>query len=158
MKKITVRPAEIADLDALAGLFDQYRQFYEQAPNFDEARAFLANRMSNNESFILLAVGDSNEAIGFCQLYPTFCSVIAKPICVLYDLFVAPIARRSGAARLLLLAAEQKAKELACFRLDLTTARSNFPAQALYESLGWEKDNIFIAYNRSIQHQSFEME
>lgn len=150
MNNIIVRSAEIEDLDALAGLFDQYRQFYEQTPNFEEARLFLEARINNAESVILLAIGNGNEAVGFCQLYPTFCSVIAKPIFVLYDLFVAPSARRSGAARALLLAAEQKAKELNYFRLDLTTARSNFAAQALYESLGWEKDNIFIAYTKSM--------
>lgn len=32
-------------------------------------------------------------------------------------------------------------------RMDLTTARTNLPAQALYESLGWRQDQVFLAYN-----------
>jgi ribosomal protein S18 acetylase RimI-like enzyme len=33
-------------------------------------------------------------------------------------------------------------------RMDLTTARSNHAAQALYESLGWVRDEVFLAYAR----------
>lgn len=35
-------------------------------------------------------------------------------------------------------------------RMDLTTARTNLPAQALYESLGWEQDPAFLTYNRHL--------
>jgi ribosomal protein S18 acetylase RimI-like enzyme len=34
--------------------------------------------------------------------------------------------------------------------MDLTTARSNHAAQALYESLGWKRDDVFLAYSRSL--------
>jgi ribosomal protein S18 acetylase RimI-like enzyme len=34
--------------------------------------------------------------------------------------------------------------------MDLTTARSNHAAQALYESLGWVRDEVFLAYARRI--------
>jgi len=88
------------------------------------------------------------RAIGLCQCYPTFCSVIAAPILALYDLFVAPEARRLGAARALMLAAEQEARQQGKARLDLTTAKSNLPAQRLYESLGWQRDEVFLIYNR----------
>jgi ribosomal protein S18 acetylase RimI-like enzyme len=31
--------------------------------------------------------------------------------------------------------------------MTLSTARTNFQAQALYESLGWERDDEFYVYN-----------
>lgn len=74
----------------------------------------------------------------------------ACPIYVLYDLYVAPTARRSGGGRQLLQAAEAHARAHGITRMDLTTARSNLPAQTLYESLGWLRDNVFFAYNRSV--------
>jgi ribosomal protein S18 acetylase RimI-like enzyme len=35
-------------------------------------------------------------------------------------------------------------------RLELSTARSNATAQALYESLGWRRDDVYLGYNLSL--------
>ena len=35
-------------------------------------------------------------------------------------------------------------------RLDLSTARTNTRAQALYESLGWQRDDAYLVYNLSL--------
>lgn len=102
------------------------------------------------DSEILVAVDSQQKIIGFCQLYPTFCSVIAAPIYVLYDLFVDSTARKSGAGRLLMLAAHEHAKNNGVARLDLTTAKNNEIAQKLYESLGWVRDEVFYTYNKVV--------
>jgi ribosomal protein S18 acetylase RimI-like enzyme len=34
--------------------------------------------------------------------------------------------------------------------MDLTTAKTNLQAQALYESLGWLRDEVFLTYSREI--------
>ena len=141
-----IRPARAADLDALAGLFDAYRGFYEQPPDRPRARAFLAERMSRGESVLLVAEAAAGGLAGFCQLYPTFCSVAAAPIFVLYDLFVAEAARRGGAARALTQAAADHARAAGAVRLELSTARDNHRAQSLYESLGWQRDERFLHY------------
>lgn len=146
----TIREARADDLTALAALFDQYRQFYEQAPDAALAQVFIAERFANKESVLLVAQDDAGALVGFCQLYPSFCSVEAKPIYVLYDLFVAPGARKSGAGRQLLLAAEACARADGKARMDLTTAKTNHTAQALYESLGWVRDEVFYAYTRQV--------
>jgi ribosomal protein S18 acetylase RimI-like enzyme len=146
---MTTRVATLADLDAVARLFDAYRQFYERAPDRQLARQFIQERMQNNQSAILLALADG-QAVGFCQLYPSFCSVEAKPIYVLYDLYVAADARRSGAAKALLLAAEELAARNGKSRMDLSTARTNKVAQSLYEALGWVRDDLFLTYNKRI--------
>jgi ribosomal protein S18 acetylase RimI-like enzyme len=143
-----IRLATIADLDVVASLFDRYRQFYEQAPDLHLARMFIRSRIENNESVILLATDEFGEAIGFCQLYPTFCSVEAKPIYALYDLYVAASLRRSGVGRALLQAAAKVSAENGKARMDLTTAKTNLSAQAAYESLGWVRDEVFYAYSK----------
>lgn len=145
---VRIRLATSDDLDAVAALFDAYRQFYEQAPDLPAARAFISARMKREESVILVA-DDGNGALqGFTQLYPSFCSVQAQPICTLYDLYVAPAARRGGVGRQLMLAAEALAHKRGFARMDLSTARSNATAQSLYESLGWRRDEVYYVYSR----------
>ncbi len=148
---ITTKIATINDLEIVAALFDAYRQFYKQTSNLSLARNFIRDRMQNNESVIILAVNEDNKTVGFCQLYPTFCSVEVKPIYVLYDLFVAPETRRSGAGKVLLQTAEQLAADNGIARLDLTTAKTNEAAQSAYETLGWVRDEIFYAYSKEIK-------
>ena len=150
MTSVHIRPATTADADTIAPLFDAYRQFYEQAPDLAGARAFIAERLEREESVILLALDGTQTAVGFCQLYPTFCSVEARPIYALYDLFVRPDSRRSGAGKALLLAAESLAAAHGKARMDLTTARTNLTAQAAYESLGWIRDEVFFAYSKTV--------
>lgn len=151
MNPIRTRIATISDLDDVALLFDAYRQFYQQAPALAKARRFIQERIQNRESVILLATREDQKIVGFCQLYPSFCSVEAKPIYVLYDLYVTPEARRTGVGTLLLRAAETLAAERGMARLDLTTAKVNTPAQAVYESLGWVRDEVFYAYSKHIR-------
>ena len=145
---LSTRRAALEDVESVALLFDAYRQFYEQAANLPLATEFIRQRIKSNESIIFIAEDEHHRMLGFCQLYPSFCSVAAAPICVLYDLFVRPDARRSGAGRMLLSAAERHARESGCVRMDLTTARTNLPAQSLYESMGWVRDDVFYAYSR----------
>ena len=149
-QNVLIREATIQDLEPVAQLFDAYRQFYEQAPDIELAKAFIAERLKNQDSTILLAINSAQKIIGFCQLYPTFCSVIAAPICVLYDLFVDSSIRKTGAGKALMLAAHEYAAKNGFKRLDLTTAKNNVKAQALYESLGWVRNEVFYAYNKEI--------
>jgi ribosomal protein S18 acetylase RimI-like enzyme len=144
-----IRFANEKDVGEVAELFDLYRQFYQQPSDIHLAQTYIQARIDQYESIILVAEND-NQLIGFCQLYPTFCSIEAARIYTLYDLFVHPDFRRSGAGRLLLLAAEQHALKEGFVRLDLTTARTNIQAQQLYESLDWVRDEVYIAYSKSI--------
>ena len=150
MTAIHTRIATLADLDVIASLFDAYRQFYEQAADLALAKSFIRDRLTSNESIVLLASNETQKIVGFCQLYPTFCSVKAKPIYSLYDLFVSTEARRLGAGKALLLAAEKLAAKSGMARMDLTTARTNKAAQAAYESLGWVRDEVFYAYSKAV--------
>ena len=150
MTSAHIRTATLADLAPVAQLFDAYRQFYQYPPDLALASAFMAQRMQNGESVVLLACDAAGAALGFCQLYPTFCSLEAKPIYALYDLYVAPAARGAGMGNQLLLAAEQTARDHGMCRLDLTTAKTNLPAQAAYEALGWVRDEVYFAYSTTV--------
>ena len=145
---LQTRTATPADAEAVAPLFDAYRQFYRQPADLPLAVKFISDRLHMDESVILLAMDANQKILGFCQLYPTFCSIEAKPIIALYDLFVLPEARHRGAGKALLLAAERHAAQNGFARMDLTTAKTNVSAQSLYESLGWVRDEVFHAYSK----------
>lgn len=151
MSAITTRLATIADLDAVAPLFDAYRQFYERPADLALARRYLKERFERGESILLVAEDGARKIVGFCQLYPTFCSVRVAHTFVLYDLFVGPDARGIGAGRALMQAAEQHAANAGAARLELSTARTNKVAQALYESQGWVRDDVFFVYGKSLK-------
>ena len=142
---IKVRKAISEDLPALSALFDHYRQFYNYPADPELASQYLHVRFSAGESQLLVAAR-ADVLVGFCQLYPTYCSLAAAPYFVLYDLYVDAGARRMGVARALLEAAAAFAREQGADRLELATATDNLAAQRLYESLGWQRDQAFYHY------------
>lgn len=140
----TVRRATIADLDALAPLFDAYRRFYGQPGDLPRARDFLAARMDDPgaggpDAIVFLATVDGAPA-GFTLLYPMWSSVATARILVLNDLFVAESARRRGVAQALLGAARDFGRAHGALRLVLETTRDNVVAQALYHRAGWQAE------------------
>ncbi len=143
---ICVTRAGLNDLDSLVPLFDAYRLFYEQPADLGLAREFMTERLINLDSVVLLAWRDE-QAVGFTQLYPSFSSTRARRIFILNDLFVAAEARGAGVAAKLLAAAVTFARDEGALRLTLSTARSNMPAQRLYERLGWTVDDVFLTYS-----------
>ena len=143
---VTFRLAESSDLDQLADLFDQYRQFYVCPPDLSAAKNWIAENFERGRSTIF-AADDGYQLVGFTQLYPALCSVDLVDYFVLYDLFVAPSARRQGIARALMNAASEWAKAQGAARLDLETARDNYPGQALYRNLGYELDEVFLKFS-----------
>lgn len=143
---IVIETAEPTHAGEIAPLFDAYRQFYDQPADLAKAEAYISARLSARESVIFIARDSSGRALGFTQLYPTFCSVSAAPVWILYDLFVAPEARRNGAARKLLAAARAHAKSTGAAWIKLETNVDNIPGQTLYESDGWSRDTEFYSY------------
>jgi ribosomal protein S18 acetylase RimI-like enzyme len=142
--QVSIERAELRHVDEIAPLFDAYRRFYGQVDD-PRARSFLEERVARDESVVFVA-RLQGAAIGFCQLYPCFASVSLARMFVLYDLFVAPAARRCGAAAALLRAAVDYAASQGAGQLMLQTAVTNLPAQRLYEREGWVRDNEFYVY------------
>jgi len=149
----SLRIATIDDLGAVATLFDLYRQFYQQEANITLAETYLYDRISTASSIILIAwVGDiaHQKAVGFTQLYPSFCSVDASPIWILYDLFVDPSTRNLGVGKALMARAEGTARDSGASRIDLETAIDNINAPALYEAYGYLRETDFYKYSLAL--------
>ena len=147
---VRIRETAGYDLPALGRLLDEYRQFYKLPTDVNRAVEYIGARLAAGDSVVLVAADEAEQLLGFTQLYPTWCSLLAGPVYVLYDLYVAPRARRRGVARALLEAAADRARRDGKVRMTLSTAKTNVDAQALYESLGWERDNEFYVYNLNI--------
>ena len=94
MTAVSVRQAVFADVEALAVLFDEYRQFQGQVSDVAAARRFLHARFDHGESVVFIAEVGA-QATGFAQLYPSYSSVALARVFVLNDLFV----RSSGRLR-----------------------------------------------------------
>ena len=150
MTTVQVKRATMADIETISPLFDAYRQFYQQATDLDGARAYLTERLAGGESVVFFALLDDGASAGFTQLYPIFSSTSMQRAWLLNDLFVAPPARRAGVGRALLERAHAFAQETHAKELMLQTAVDNIPAQRLYESLGWQRDNDYYVYMLSM--------
>ena len=146
---VHIRESVREDLPALGKLFDEYRQFYQLPTDVQKATAYLEARLGARESVVLIAADEAGQLLGFTQLYPTWCSLLAGPVYVLYDLYVALQARRRGVGRALLKAAAERGQRDGKLRMTLSTAKTNADAQSVYESLGWQRDNEFYVYNLS---------
>ncbi|HEX7046039.1 MAG TPA: GNAT family N-acetyltransferase [Gammaproteobacteria bacterium] len=138
---MNVRRAGVDDLDALAVLFDAYRQFYAQPSDVPGAQAFLEARLVNDESVIFIAEVPEGAA-GFTQLYPLFTSVGMQRLWLLNDLYVAAGQRRTGAATALMEAAHAHAIETGASGVMLETQKTNAAAQALYRRLGYRRNDV----------------
>ena len=138
-------------LPLLAELFNAYRVFYERPSDPEGARAYLSKRLSNLDSVIFLALSDDGrQGLGFTQLYPSFTSLRMRRLWILYDLYVSREARRQGIGRALMEQAQEFARATGAARIELSTAIDNEPAQALYESLGYERDSAFYFYELTL--------
>lgn len=150
MNSTTVRQAILSDIEALVPLFDGYSQFYGRESNLRGAREFLLARFNHGESTLFIA-HEAGVAIGFAQLYPSFSSASLARTFILNDLFVSERYRKNGVGKLLIAAAVAFAKSLGALRLTLATAVDNTPAQALYHSCGWKRDEQFVGYHYPLQ-------
>jgi len=146
----TVRQAVLADLEALAPMLDQYRQFYKRPSDLPAARAFLRERFNHGESILFIA-HEGDTVLGFTQMYPSFSSVSLARVFVFNDLFVCEAGRRRGVGKALIEAASAYAKALDAKSLTLSTAKDNTGAQALYESTGWVRDETYFEYNLGLR-------
>ena len=150
MKMMSVHWADVSENEKIVHLFDAYRQFYEKPSDVGLSRAILSARMSQQQSKVILATDDAGVALGFIQLYPLFSSLSmsleASKVWLLNDLFVSPQARGMGVGAALLEFAQDWSAAEGLGYLMLETAKSNTTAQRLYESQGWQRDEVYYTY------------
>jgi ribosomal protein S18 acetylase RimI-like enzyme len=145
-----VRPATVDDLDVVADLLTDYLEFYDIEADVERSRAYLAAHLVAGTAVVLVAECEADGIVGFTQCYPTWDTLSLGPHVVLYDLFVAPHARRHGVGRALLRGAVVAARDSGAQGVSLETAHDNLEARALYESEGFVRDDRFHAYHLSL--------
>ena len=143
---MSVTAVGVADLDALVPLFAGYLQFYQVPRSATEIHAFLLERLQRGDAQLFIARDDQGMAQGFTQLYPLQSSLSLAPAWLLSDLFVLPSARRQGVGEALMNAARAYAEASGACGLQLETAKTNLAGQALYERLGYVRDEVYLTY------------
>ena len=141
-----VLTATATDLDDLTRLFGGYLEFYQVPRPAGEIRAFLLERLARGDSRLLIARDSQAVAQGFVQLYPLHASLALRSSWLLSDLYVTPAARGQGVGEALMNAARAHAEATGACGLQLETARDNHAAPALYERLGYVRDEVYYTY------------
>jgi GNAT superfamily N-acetyltransferase len=138
-----------ADLAELLPLMRGYCEFYEVAPS-DEALLGMARVLIGDperEGFQLVARDGSGQAVGFATVFWTWSTLSAARIGVMNDLFVAPEARGSGVADELIGECARLVRERGGKSLEWQTANDNLRAQKVYDRVGGERDDRWLAYS-----------
>ncbi|MFZ2319965.1 MAG: GNAT family N-acetyltransferase [Pseudomonas sp.] len=143
---MSVTAVGVADLDALVPLFAGYLQFYQVPRSATEIHAFLLERLQRGDAQLFISRDEQGMAQGFTQLYPLQSSLALAPAWLLSDLFVLPSARRQGVGEALMNAARAYAEARGACGLQLETAKTNLAGQALYERLGYVRDELYLTY------------
>ncbi len=144
-RAMQIDAASPEDIEPLAELFDRYRVFYGQAPDRRGSQEFLRDRFEKKDS-VLFTAKEDGRLYGFTQLYPGFSSVSMRHIWILNDLYVEKNQRRKKIARQLMETARKHAIQTGALRIELATQITNGPAQNLYESMGYVRDEAFYRY------------
>jgi len=150
-KSLKISRAKNEDITEVSELFDLYRQFYKEPADSKLAKKFIGENIRKNKSIVFIARDRDGSALGFTQLYPSICSVAARPFLTLYDLYVTSDARQRAVGRALMEQARKYAVKTRASRIDLETAVDNLQAQALYEDLGYERDGEFYKYSLELE-------
>ncbi|WBX98467.1 GNAT family N-acetyltransferase [Chryseobacterium gambrini] len=131
------RKAQLADVQQLSELFDQYRIFYHKDSDIPAAEKFLTERIENNDSEIFVAENEG-KLVGFVQLYPLFSSTRMKRYWLLNDLYVNENYRGKGFSKQMIEASKELAKSTDAAGILLETGKSNDIGNKLYPSCGFE--------------------
>lgn len=141
-----VKRATREDLEQLAVLFDEYRQFYGASANIKQSYQFLKHRFDNKESVIFIHVKD-NVFTGFVLLYHAFSSVACETYYILDDVYVTPSYRKQGSAKQLIDTAILFARHENALRISLETQKNNIESHRLYEQMGFMRDDEFNTFH-----------
>ncbi|WP_047391036.1 MULTISPECIES: GNAT family N-acetyltransferase [Chitinibacter] len=155
---ISITKAGILDLDDLAPLYQAYRQFYIDhaipyahcSTDFEQTRAFIAERLAHGDSRLYLARNQGGEAVAFAQVYTSFSSMFLCRSWVLNDLYVAPSQRGQKLGETLLAHVEKEALAIGVAILTMETSPENVQAHRLYQKMGYEREMGHLHFVRKL--------
>lgn len=150
LSRLKIHRVRRTEVRSVVPLFEAYRRFYRRTSDPVAAYRYLSERIARDQAIIFVA-RERAEPLGFTLIYPTFSSLALRPLWILNDLYVRPVARRRGIARQLLDRAVAEARAARAAGLILDTARTNRGAQRLYSTEGWVRDEKFLHYELSLK-------
>jgi GNAT superfamily N-acetyltransferase len=139
---VAITRATVADVAAIAPLFDAYRAFFTGGNRLDESRRFLEERLARDES-VVFAARDSEDTVGFIQLYPLWSSWYCRRIWFLSDLYVKENARKRGVGRRLVERVIEHARETGAVSVMVELPRREPHLEEFYRRLGFGRDEVF---------------
>lgn len=154
----SIRRAELDDAPALFELLRQLAVFEHLAPPDKAARERLLNDGWGEKprfDAYLAFVPETPEPVGFCILFETYSTFLARPRLFVEDLYVEPAFRRRGIGTGLIKWCLQQAHERGCERVECMGLDWNASAQDLYEKMGARQYHewfLFRFERRIIEH------
>jgi GNAT superfamily N-acetyltransferase len=146
-----IRAAGFEDAAPLTQLYIAYRVFYGEPPSEQAAEQFIRERLTDGGARYFLAwLADSGTVTpaGFMHLMPSTNTLAMRAIWLLEDLYVESAFRGRGVGTALLRYAEEFAHSTGAERLTLATAKDNATAQAIYQKLGYVREEHFWYFHR----------
>jgi GNAT superfamily N-acetyltransferase len=148
MTDTIIRPAASNDEVRWRALWAGYVAFYRATVSEEATANTWARILDPNSNIDALVAEVDGHVIGICNYLFHDNTWSTQQICYLQDLFVDPAARGGGAAKKLILACEEKAKEKGAFRLYWQTQEYNAAARSLYDTI--TPRSSFIVYRKNI--------
>lgn len=143
---IEIKKINPSENEIVTELFNKYQIFYKQS-NIELAKTYTKERLEKNEAQIYGAFKKENpKPIGFTLLYPKPSFVSATKNWHIGYLFVEIDQRKKGIGQRLVNTALNFAKNEGANFISLNTETDNYPAQKLYENLGFVKEGFFSGY------------
>jgi GNAT superfamily N-acetyltransferase len=136
------------DIDEVLPLLRGYCEFYEAAPSEASLRGLCEALVAAPETagIQLLARLQDGTAVGLATLLWTFSTLIAGPIGLMNDLYVAPAARGNRIGATLIEACAGECAHHGAIALEWYTAPGNRRAQAVYDRTGAAREE-WISYS-----------
>ncbi len=136
------------DIDEVMPLLRGYCEFYEAAPSEASLRGLCEALVAapDTAGIQLVARLADGTAVGLATLLWTYSTLIAGPIGLMNDLYVAPAARGSGIGATLIEACAGECVHHEAVALEWYTAPGNKRAQAVYDRTGAEREE-WVSYS-----------
>lgn len=145
---LSVRPVDASDRSDWNRLYQGYAEFYK-VPQTVEMRDTVWSWLMDPDHEVQGFVAELDGAVvGLVHFRPFSSPLRAITNCFLDDLFVAPQHRGSGAARALIEAVQQRARENGWGVVRWITADDNYRARGLYDKLATR--TMWVTYDMKV--------
>ncbi len=147
MSPLQVAPLQPGDRQRWTELWRRYLEFYRTTLP-QEVYAHTWSRLLEGRELHALAAREGDEIVGITHFLFHPSAWTLTPVCYLQDLFTDAAYRKRGAARALIAAVADRARDAGATRLYWLTQSDNETARALYDKVA--KHTGFIRYEYPI--------